>query len=59
MVLTSKEVERMHLKMAKMMRDRARKEGNDEIANLDLETIVELHKQALKKMGYTPKKLPN
>ncbi len=59
MVLTSKEVERMHLKMAKMHRDEARQKGNDDVANLDLEAIVELHKQTLKEMGFEPKKLPN
>ena len=59
MVLTQKEVDRFHLKMAEMMRDEARKNGNSPIADLDLETIVKLHKEALRRMGYKPKRLPS
>ena len=59
MALTSKSLKEMHLEMARMIRDKAREEGLHKIANLDLEAIVELHKQVMESMGYVPKKLPH
>ena len=59
MTLTSKSVREMQLAMARMMRDKARENGDTEIASMDLEDIIELHTEALRRMGYVLKKLPH
>jgi len=57
--LTNAKVQQMHLEMAKILHDIAKELGMDDVANADLETIVEVHKQVLQRLGFTPKKLPN
>jgi hypothetical protein len=57
--LTSAKIQQMHLEMAKILRDKAKKLGMDDIANANLETIVEVHKQVLQRLGFKSKKLSN
>jgi hypothetical protein len=59
-LITSKSIREHQLKMAEMMRDEARKgKWSSEIANMDLDEIIELHTEAMKRMGYIPKKPHN